>query len=136
MHKAVESQSQKPTFPRSLSSVVMGGKKQKWLRPKKSQYAKLKKECDEMEANENNLWKTVQQPAKNAISSNMSSEKWRCYEDAICFKGPVQLELTVLVFHSAADTNNHEQPPTTTTTTKEIALLPEAQYAQSIMLLG
>lgn len=56
-------------------------------------------EHDGFEANENNLWKTVQQPAKNAISYNMSSAKQRCYEDAICFEGPVQLELTVLVFH-------------------------------------
>lgn len=85
-------------------------------------------ERDEFEANENNFRKNVQQPAKNAISHNMSSAKQKCYEDTICFKGPAQLELTVLVFHPVSHTNtraqNHVQPSSTTTTTistKEIA---------------
>lgn len=67
-------------------------------------------ECDEFEANENNLWKTVQQPAKKAISHNMSCAKQRCYEDTICFKGSVQLELTVLVFHLVSF-SGHPPPP-------------------------
>ncbi len=71
MHKAAENMPK--AFPRSLSLVVMG-KMQKWLRPKKANMQNSE-DRDEFEANENNLRKTVQQPAKNAISYNMSPVK-------------------------------------------------------------
>ena len=75
-------------------------KQQKGLTPQKPI-------CKKKANSENNFWKTVQQPAKTAISHNGSAAEQKRYEDAICFKGPVQLELTVLVFHPVSCTHTH-----------------------------